>query len=58
MKYRYLRAGELIRTGDERYDYEFGWTVNRDSDMERFSKEYRRISRKDARIKRFRRRVR
>lgn len=55
MEYRYLKAGDMVRYGDERWDYELGWTVNRDRHMERFSREYRRVDAKDARLKRFRR---
>lgn len=57
MKYRYLKSTELIRYGDERWDYEFGWTVNRDKNMERFSREYRRVGKRAARELQFRRRV-
>ena len=54
-RYRYLKADDLIQTGDERFDYELGWTVNHDDNMERFSKEYRRVGSAYAKRKRFRR---
>lgn len=54
-KYKFLKASDLIRYGDERWDYEFGWTVNKDRNMERFSREYRRVGTKAAHQRRFRR---
>jgi hypothetical protein len=42
MKYRILRPSDQIRYGDERWDFELGWTKIEDPHMERFSKEYRR----------------
>lgn len=54
-KYRYLRANDLVRYGDERWDYEFGWTRCEDRNMERFSREYRRVGAKAARARRWRR---
>lgn len=47
MKYRILRPSDLVRLGDERWDFKFGWTKVRDTHLERFSREYRRVG-KDA----------
>lgn len=47
MKYRILRPSDLVRLGDERWDFQFGWTKVRDAHLERFSREYRRAG-KDA----------
>lgn len=47
MRYRILRPSDLVQYGDERWDFEFGWTKVKDEYMERFSKEYRRVG-KDA----------
>lgn len=57
-RYRYLRAGELIRFGDERWDgVQFGWHRNSDRNMNRFSRGYRRIGKREAATKRWRRRL-
>lgn len=56
MKYRFLRANDLVRFGDERWDgEEFGWTRCQDNHMERFSREYRHVGSKAARERRWRR---
>lgn len=47
MRYRILRPSDLVRFGDERWDFEFGWTRIEDPNMKRFSTEYRRAG-KDA----------
>lgn len=41
-KYRHLRPSDQIRHGDERWDFELGWTKTKDSHLERFGNEYRR----------------
>lgn len=47
MRYRILRPSDLVRYGDERWDFQLGWTKVKDKHMERFSKQYRRAG-KDA----------
>lgn len=57
MKYRYLNARDLVRYGDQRWDYELGWVTVRDSNMKRFGKEYRRVGAMQARLQRWRRKI-
>lgn len=52
MRYRILRPSDLIRYGDERWDFERGWTKVKDEHMERFSKEYRRAGKNAWRFRR------
>ena len=47
VKYRILRPSDQVQYGDERWDFEIGWTKVEDPHMERFSREYRRAG-KDA----------
>lgn len=52
MKYRILRPSDLVRLGDERWDFELGWTRVKDKHLERFSRQYRRAGKEAWRFRR------